>query len=186
MSDTYWSSVSLLAHFNGLDATTTFTDETGKTLTAVGNAQIDTAQKKYGSASGLFDGTGDAVTAAHDVGFSFGSGDFTIEMWIRPNQTASAKIVLIRGSSSGVAESFLVFQNGSTMEFYCSSNGTTWDIASAKTIGTVASGTWYHVAITRSGSTFRAYLDGVQGSTWSSASSLFDGSGTLNIGADAD
>ena len=47
----------LLLHCNGTDGSTTFTDEIGKTVTANGNAQIDTAQSKFGGASGLFDGT---------------------------------------------------------------------------------------------------------------------------------
>jgi len=32
-----------------------------KTITPVGNAQIDTAQSKFGGASGLLDGTGDYI-----------------------------------------------------------------------------------------------------------------------------
>ncbi len=49
---------------NGADGSTTFTDSaTGgsHTWTAYGNAQIDTAQNKFGGASGLFDGSGDYI-----------------------------------------------------------------------------------------------------------------------------
>ncbi len=46
----------LLLHCNGTDGSTTFTDSetTPKTVTAQGSAQIDTAQSKFGGASGLF------------------------------------------------------------------------------------------------------------------------------------
>jgi len=37
----------LLLHCDGTDGSTTFTDESGKTVTAVGNAQIDTAKKVF-------------------------------------------------------------------------------------------------------------------------------------------
>lgn len=43
----------VLLHMNGTDASTTFTDESGKTWTAGGNAQIDTAQSKFGQVQGL-------------------------------------------------------------------------------------------------------------------------------------
>jgi hypothetical protein len=70
-------SVVLLCHFDGSDASTTFTDEKGHALTAFGNAQLDTAQFKWGSASGLFDGSGDRVGAATSNDCSFGSGETT-------------------------------------------------------------------------------------------------------------
>ena len=46
----------LLLHYNGADGSTTFTDSetTPKTVTAHGSVQIDTAQSKFGGASGLF------------------------------------------------------------------------------------------------------------------------------------
>lgn len=46
----------LLLHYNGADGSTTFTDSetTPKTVTPHGSVQIDTAQFKFGGASGLF------------------------------------------------------------------------------------------------------------------------------------
>ncbi len=52
-------------------------------LETVGNAQISTSVKKYGTGSLAFDGTGDCLksnTASTDL-YAFGSGNFTIEMW---------------------------------------------------------------------------------------------------------
>jgi len=49
----------LLLHCNGVDASTTFTDENGKTVGVNGDAQLDTAQKYFGLSSGYFDGNGD-------------------------------------------------------------------------------------------------------------------------------
>src|SRR3990167_7743345 len=51
----------LLLHMDGTNGSTTFTDEIGKTVTANGNAQISTAQSKFGGASGLFNGAGDWI-----------------------------------------------------------------------------------------------------------------------------
>ena len=53
-----------LVHFNGADAATTFPDFTGRhTWSANGNAQLDTAQKKYGASALLLDGTGDFISS---------------------------------------------------------------------------------------------------------------------------
>ena len=51
----------LLMHYYGTDTSVTFTDDspTGLTVTANGNAQIDTAQYKFSTSSGTFDGSGD-------------------------------------------------------------------------------------------------------------------------------
>src|SRR6185295_1209299 len=59
------------------------TEQKGKALTFVGNAQLDTAQKKWGTASLLLDGTGDRVTTPNHASLLFGSSDFTLETWVR-------------------------------------------------------------------------------------------------------
>ena len=78
----------LLLHCNGVDESTTFTDSSGggvgspHTVTAVGNAQIDTAQKKFDTGSALFDGTGDYLSLEDSDDWDFGTGDFTVDCWI--------------------------------------------------------------------------------------------------------
>ena len=56
----------LMLHCDGLDTSTTFTDESGEghVVTALGNAQVDTAQKVFGTGSALFDNSGDGLSAA--------------------------------------------------------------------------------------------------------------------------
>ena len=81
--DAYFSDVVLLLHMGGTDGSTTFTDEKGHTVTANGDAQIDTAQSKFGGASALFDGSGDYLSVADSADFEFGSSDFTIDGWVR-------------------------------------------------------------------------------------------------------
>jgi hypothetical protein len=80
--DEHFDSVVALLHFNGNDAGVVFTDVIGHTFTASGQAQTDTAEKKFGVSSGLFDGT-DYISSANSADWDFGTGDFTIEGWIR-------------------------------------------------------------------------------------------------------
>ena len=95
-TDPDFSSVSLLLHGDGTDGSTTFTDSSSNnfTVTANGNAQIDTAVKKYGTGSMEFDGTGDSLTIADNAAFAFGTGDFTVEAWVNFNDISGSQQIV--------------------------------------------------------------------------------------------
>ena len=86
--DRYFSNVSLLLHGDGPNGSTTITDSspTPKTVTAVGNAQISTAQSKFGGASIAFDGNGDYLDASSSNQYAIGTEDFTVEGWVYVNE----------------------------------------------------------------------------------------------------
>jgi len=70
----------LLLHFDTID----FSSVTApKIATFVGTAQLDTAQKEFGTASLLLDGNSDSITFPDSTDFYFGIGDFTIETFVR-------------------------------------------------------------------------------------------------------
>jgi len=62
--------ISLLLHFDGTDGATTTTDDgpDERTITLAGDAELDTAQKKFGTASLLLDGNGDLAAIALKTG----------------------------------------------------------------------------------------------------------------------
>ena len=121
MSDPNFSNVSLLLHGNGTDGSTSFVDSSGtpKTVTPFGSAQISTGQSKFGGASMLFDGAADYVTIPNSASFEFGTGEFTIEAFVRlaaelsGDPDAPYSVVDARGDyTSGVAFSFVVSGSG--------------------------------------------------------------------------
>ena len=78
----------LLIHADGTDGSTVFTDDNGvrapKGVSALGNAQIDTAQSKFGGASALFDGTGDWLVSPYDSLWNLNNtANWTVEFWVR-------------------------------------------------------------------------------------------------------
>ena len=70
----------VLCHFDGVDGSTTFTDSSGNSLnaTAYGNAQLDTAKKKIGTASYEAAGTNPYIRTAASTSLK-STGDFTVE-----------------------------------------------------------------------------------------------------------
>jgi hypothetical protein len=86
MSDPDFANVSLLLHMDGSNGSTTFPDSSsnGLTVTRYGNAQISTAQSKFGGASAYFDGAGDYLELPNpNTAIGAVAGDFTIECWVR-------------------------------------------------------------------------------------------------------
>lgn len=161
--DPYFSSVSLLLHMNGSNGSTTFTDSSsnGLTLTAFGNAAISTAQCRFGSASGAFDGSGDYLTApVSSGGFDFGSGDFTIEASVKTTTTTGNQTIanVFPDNVSTASWRFLIASN--ILQFICyNSTGTLFTISSSACIST---NTWTDVAAVRSGNTITIYCNGSQ------------------------
>ena len=169
-----------LLHMNGTNGSTTFTDETGKVWTAHGNAQISTAQSKFGGSSGLFDGTGDYIDTPDHEDFNVGSGDFTGDCWIYPTDAANVGYIFGQTNTSGYCPAGLLFNAGHLM-YAISTTGTGW---LATDVGTteVTINTWHHVAFVRNGSVFTVCLDGVQELTYTSSATLYDSTDTFKIG----
>lgn len=170
------SNLKLLMHFDGSDASTTFTDEISHSLTAFGNAQLDTAQYKFGTASYLGDGTGDYVqTDSTSSDFSFGTGDFTIAMWVRFNTLGTnASLALTRVGSGG---NYWYLGKGNTNKFNFASGNTSF----IETTSTYSADTWYHLAITRSGTSLKLWVDGSEAGS-ATNSTDFSSVQKLNIG----
>jgi hypothetical protein len=133
---------------------------TAKTITVNGNAQISTAQSKFGGASALLDGTGDYLNIASNSDFTFGTSDFTIECWIyRSVSNAQHNILDFRTTNTQNAP-VIYIQSNNVIAYYV--NG-----ANRITGSSVTTGTWHHVAISRSGSSTKLFYNGSQaGSTW--------------------
>lgn len=160
--DPHWANVALLCGFEGADGSTSFTDESSyaRALTANGNAQIDTAQFKFGASSLLLDGTGDYVSAANSAELNPGAGQFTIDAWCRfaSGQTANWCIAS-QWSASGGSESWAFYQNGTAVAFIFYDNGGTLRSVSFST--SISVDTQYLFSVDRDSSgAIRLYKDG--------------------------
>jgi hypothetical protein len=182
--DPLFGSVSLLLHGDGANGSTTIVDSSPspKTVTAVGNAQISTAQSKFGGASIAFDGTGDYLAAPGGSDFIFGTGDFTIEFWVNSSVLTTATIdpnfVDFRElATNGQYPAIFYDASDSNLVYYVSAN--------ARILGgSLLENTWYHIAVARSSGSTKMFVDGVQkGSTYADASNYVCGTNRPTIGA---
>jgi hypothetical protein len=180
--DPYYSNVSLLLHMDGSNNSTTFTDSGpgAVTITASGDAKISTAQSKFGGASGVFDGTGDYIKTPSNAAFAFGTGDFTVETWVRFTSLGNYQsVVTTRTGAVSVATAWSLGAT-STGAVYLYTNG----FVATSATGLVTTGTWYHLAVARSGTTARLFLDGTLVATGSNSQSFTDQ--VLAVGANGD
>jgi hypothetical protein len=170
--DLNYSNVSLLLHGNGTNGSTTIVDSSPspKTVTAVGNAQISTAQSKFGGSSIAFDGTADSLTISGSDLLNFGAGDFTVECWIYLANTTQTKVI-IKGSANNsfffrIGQSFTGNVNGLGV----ARNNTADTDRCSFTFNSLQ---WYHIAVARTNSTIRFFVDGIQQTTTNASDGSF-------------
>lgn len=163
--DVYWTSVTSLMHFNGVDGSTSIIDECGLTWTnSTTNVVLDTAIKKYGSASAMaMDVASQRLNQPANAAFGFGTGDYTIEFFVNPDNLSVLSFATILQLNNGVLNQALYFDNRNS--FVCRFSGGV-DITAAG----ITSGTWYHVAMTRAAGVGYFFVNGVLIGTTANAS----------------
>jgi hypothetical protein len=128
-------------------------------LTTVGNAQVSTAQAKFGGSSIAFDGTGDWLTFPDSSAMQLGTGDFTIEGWLYLPLLGTARGIVSKGTSTTGWSVGVNLLNQFTFAYTTS----TLTAATALTMGQ-----WVHFAVVRNGSAtgnVKIYFNGVLDAT---------------------
>jgi len=137
-------------------------------FTAEGNAQLSTAQAKFGSSSLLLDGTDDYVETTTNLDLS--STDFTVDVWIRPDNVTGYKGIWQSGTST-------------TEQSYLLGNQVYWTINPSTIITTsvtVNANEWTMLSYERQGNTHRIYKNGTLEDTATTANK--QDSGPFSIG----
>lgn len=179
--------VKLMLHGSGLNDSTTVIDSSiiPRAITVV-NAKIKTAQYKFAPSSIYFDGDGDYLTVPDSADWSMGTGNFTIDLWVR----FTALPVGVGQSFFGQYVddnnnwSFRIWPDGSDfkLQFPVYSGGTLTLIPVNYLWSTIAIDTWYHLAISRSGNDWTTFINGEIVATATDADTIGDYASVANIG----
>jgi len=157
----------LLSATNGgvFDSTTTIDLETS------GSSQISTSVSKFGGGSIYFPTTSSpylqsaATTTSQPVTIAFAQNDFTVELWV------------YFATNNGTYNPFLRADAASNFDFgYNFSTGNLTYAAATALITTAwapSLSTWYHLALCRSGTSTRAFINGTQAGATATDTSNF-------------
>ena len=130
-----------------------------------------------------FNGSTQNLLTSTNANLALGTNNFTVEYWINPISTPSGAVPVSAGGGTVVYDPLFGYQPASTATtLYLSSTGTSFDIRSGGALATTPIGVWTHVAITRSGSTFYTFCNGVQTSTFTSSASIYQSANSFSIG----
>lgn len=149
----------LLLHFEG-DLTDSSSE--GATVSAVSAAAVSTSQKVFGSYGLSLPTTGDRISCPVPTIFTTA---WTIDFWMY--HTGGQYPV------GGSSRSLLMTTQSSTLYWYLSSNGSSWNVANFQAgSATISTSTWYHIEVGWDGSTYRAFVDGTLDISLSSSTAL--------------
>jgi hypothetical protein len=181
----------VLLHFNGLNGSTTFTDDNAggvaATWSVVGSAALSTSSPVFGSA--LYQGAASSyIKSNQSTAYNAGSSDFEVDFWIRGSAALATTLQYLAGfgnpSSSNDFGWSVAYDSSKILRF--TFQNTSLAIGSAVTTATsIMDGSKHHLGFRKTSSSLSIYIDGVNATSSASAASGSMGgssSAELNVG----
>jgi|688.fasta_scaffold38290_4 hypothetical protein len=178
--DPFVNNVSLLLDGQSL------TDKSQNNFTVTNSsAAINTAEFKYGNSSIYFNGSA-SLQISNSSKFNLGSSDFTIEAWIYPTIGSGAYAIIAKSQGNYTTGYEWWFginnspQNGVLQFTFVDASTTFYSVTNPNAL---SSNIWYHVAVSRVGSTIYLFVNGALVAS-TSAVTIRNTSSDVTIGRD--
>ena len=166
----------LLIKSDNSDLDTTFVDSSSSAHT-ISRTDVDhsISTSKFGRSSIYFDGN-DYLTMPDSADWAYGTGDFTIDFWVKRTRSGVQEGLLGQhiASGNGNPRNVIHFE-GNKVWYY------DYDIQNFNSNADIADTNWHHIAYVRNSNNLTLYIDGVYDNSIVSASSN-DNTNTYYIG----
>lgn len=175
----------LYLRMDGTNGSTTFTDQMGHTVVAVGTPQISTAASALSSGSSLLCNGSSAlmINAATDMLIT--EDDFTIRLWINITTLQAGRWIFTKGTGSAACP-VRITTNGNNKVQATFFDGDGNFLAMMETKAAVTTAQWYHIEVARKRNKFFIFLNGVLSGQTTATGSLLGGPTPYVIGAQSD
>jgi hypothetical protein len=139
-----------------------------KTVTLNNGASISTTKSRFGGGSLFLDGSNKYASIPDNTDFGFGTGDFTIEMWVYPLDNNNWRTLIAVGTHT----SGLLWRIGTGGDqLYFNGNYWNWNASS------VPLNSWSHLALVRNNGGIKVFINGT------ASLSTSDGNTSTNLGS---
>jgi len=150
-------------------------------LSGRGNNSV-LSNTSYSSSNGgslVFNGSSGYTSVADPVNGSldFGTGDFTVSMWVRPSIQNTYMSIFHNGSTNFTNDLWININSGVLLVRF--------DNTKVISSGVINTGAWSNIVVERAGSVVTAYINGTASPLGSSSANISDSNGNLLLGKDA-